>query len=142
MEGIARGQPAVRLHVERGHLGAQADFQAKDFVGKRSLTRADMAKPDRKQLVGILTARPDELLPEEGVAWPVDLELGTSRSGKIDGLTQPAPSGGPNLPITGFDANHTYRVQLYRPDGGTTSECLAGWPNADTGNLLMVQEVD
>ncbi len=38
--------------------------KTKDFVGKRSLIRADMAKPDRKQLVGILTARPDEVLPE------------------------------------------------------------------------------
>ena len=38
--------------------------KTKDFVGKRSLTREDMAKPDRKQLVGILTTDPDEVLPE------------------------------------------------------------------------------
>ena len=36
----------------------------KDFVGKRSLTRSDMAKPDRKQLVGILTDDPEVVLPE------------------------------------------------------------------------------
>ncbi|MEJ2027894.1 MAG: glycine cleavage T C-terminal barrel domain-containing protein, partial [Limibacillus sp.] len=36
----------------------------KDFVGKRSLTRADMSKPDRKQLVGILTDDPKMVLPE------------------------------------------------------------------------------
>ena len=36
----------------------------KDFVGKRSLTREDMAKPDRKQYVGILTEDPNEVLPE------------------------------------------------------------------------------
>jgi sarcosine oxidase subunit alpha len=36
----------------------------KDFVGKRSLSRADMAKPGRKQLVGILTEDPNEVLPE------------------------------------------------------------------------------
>ncbi len=36
----------------------------KDFVGKRSLTRSDMAKPDRKQLVGILTDDPAVVLPE------------------------------------------------------------------------------
>jgi sarcosine oxidase subunit alpha len=36
----------------------------KDFVGKRSLTRSDMAKPDRKQLVGILTDDPETVLPE------------------------------------------------------------------------------
>ena len=36
----------------------------KDFVGKRSLTREDMAKPDRKQYVGLLTEDPNEVLPE------------------------------------------------------------------------------
>ena len=36
----------------------------KDFIGKRSLTRSDMAKPDRKQLVGLLTEDPKEVLPE------------------------------------------------------------------------------
>jgi sarcosine oxidase subunit alpha len=38
--------------------------KTKDFVGKRSLYRADMAKPDRKQLVGILTDDPQVVLPE------------------------------------------------------------------------------
>jgi sarcosine oxidase subunit alpha len=36
----------------------------KDFVGKRSLTRPDMLKSDRKQLVGLLTEDPAEVLPE------------------------------------------------------------------------------
>lgn len=35
-----------------------------DFIGKRSLTRTDMVKSDRKQLVGLLTDNPDEVLPE------------------------------------------------------------------------------
>jgi sarcosine oxidase subunit alpha len=38
--------------------------KTKDFVGRRSLSRADMGKPDRKQLVGILTKDPQEVLPE------------------------------------------------------------------------------
>ncbi len=38
--------------------------KTKDFVGKRSLSRADMAKPDRKQLVGIRTKEAKEVLPE------------------------------------------------------------------------------
>jgi sarcosine oxidase subunit alpha len=37
-----------------------------DFVGKRSLARPSMGAPDRKQLVGLLTDRPDLVL-EEGV---------------------------------------------------------------------------
>ena len=36
----------------------------KDFIGKRSLSRPDMLKPDRKQLVGLLTEDPAEVLPE------------------------------------------------------------------------------
>ncbi len=36
----------------------------KDFIGKRSLIRPDMLKPDRKQLVGLLTEDPAEVLPE------------------------------------------------------------------------------
>jgi sarcosine oxidase, subunit alpha len=40
--------------------------RGKDFLGRRSLTRADTAREDRKQLVGLLTADPDEILPEGG----------------------------------------------------------------------------
>ncbi len=56
----------------------------------------------------------DELLPGETLAWPRDLGLGESVTARLDGLSQPAPSGGPNLPITGLDANHTYRVRVER----------------------------
>jgi sarcosine oxidase subunit alpha len=40
--------------------------QKKDFLGKRSLTRPDTARPDRKQLVGLLTENPHEVIPEGG----------------------------------------------------------------------------
>ena len=36
----------------------------KEFLGKRSLSRADMMKPDRKQLVGLLANDPAQVLPE------------------------------------------------------------------------------
>lgn len=35
-----------------------------DFLGKRSFSRVDTRRPDRKQLVGILTDDPNEVLPE------------------------------------------------------------------------------
>jgi sarcosine oxidase subunit alpha len=38
--------------------------KTKDFVGKRSLSRPDMLLSDRKQLVGLLTDDPKEVLPE------------------------------------------------------------------------------
>jgi len=36
----------------------------KDFIGKRSLSRSDCLRSDRKQLVGLLTEDPDIVLPE------------------------------------------------------------------------------
>ncbi|MDZ4735667.1 MAG: sarcosine oxidase subunit alpha [Rhodospirillaceae bacterium] len=36
----------------------------KDFVGRRSLTRSESVRSDRKQLVGLLTEDPKEILPE------------------------------------------------------------------------------
>ncbi|MGK0374163.1 MAG: sarcosine oxidase subunit alpha [Arenicella sp.] len=38
--------------------------KAKDFLGKRSLTRVDTARQDRKQLVGLLTEDPKQVLQE------------------------------------------------------------------------------
>ena len=48
----------------------------KNFVGKRSLRRADSVRPDRKHLVGLLPVDPTELLPEGAqlVADSVDLD--------------------------------------------------------------------
>jgi sarcosine oxidase subunit alpha len=36
----------------------------KDFIGRRSLSRADTARGDRKQLVGLVTDNPQDVLPE------------------------------------------------------------------------------
>jgi sarcosine oxidase subunit alpha len=38
----------------------------KEFLGKRSLSRSDMLREDRKQLVGLLPEDPAEVLPEGG----------------------------------------------------------------------------
>ena len=38
--------------------------QMKDFIGKRSLARSDTRRDNRKQLVGLLTQKPDFVLPE------------------------------------------------------------------------------
>ncbi|HEX4584381.1 MAG TPA: sarcosine oxidase subunit alpha family protein [Burkholderiaceae bacterium] len=40
--------------------------RTKDFLGRRSLARADTARSDRKQLVGLLTEDPGRVLPEGG----------------------------------------------------------------------------
>ncbi|MCP5151958.1 MAG: sarcosine oxidase subunit alpha family protein [Chromatiales bacterium] len=46
-------------------LGAMV-ARHKDFIGKRSLARADTVRADRKQLVGLRTDDPREVLPEGG----------------------------------------------------------------------------
>ncbi len=48
--------------VDLGMEGMVA--KSKDCIGKRSLARSDTARPDRKQLVGLLTEQPNEVLPE------------------------------------------------------------------------------
>jgi hypothetical protein len=56
------------------------------------------------------------LLPENDRSpWPIDVRLPGSASAKIDGVTDPAPSGGPNRPSNGIDAVHTYRVEITEP---------------------------
>jgi hypothetical protein len=44
--------------------------KGKDFIGRRSLLRSDTARQDRKQLVGLLTERPHDVLPEGGQIFP------------------------------------------------------------------------
>jgi sarcosine oxidase subunit alpha len=45
-------------------LGGMIGAKKLDFVGKRSLARPDMLKPDRKKLVGLLTMEPQVVLEE------------------------------------------------------------------------------
>jgi sarcosine oxidase, subunit alpha len=52
-------------------LGWAVGKAKRDFVGKRSLARASMASPDRKQLVGLLTDDPCTVL-EEGAQIVAD----------------------------------------------------------------------
>src|SRR5262249_46829327 len=47
-------------------MGWIVSKQKKDFLGKRSLTRPDTARTDRKQLVGLLSENPLEVIPEGG----------------------------------------------------------------------------
>ncbi|MPZ85813.1 MAG: FAD-dependent oxidoreductase [Actinophytocola sp.] len=47
----------------------------KQFVGRRSLQRPDTARPDRKQLVGLLPVDPSALLPEGAQLVAADIPL-------------------------------------------------------------------
>jgi len=54
--------------------------KTKDFLGRRSLSRSDTARADRKQLVGLLTDDPQLVLPE-----------GTQLTDKAAGTPTPVP---------------------------------------------------
>jgi sarcosine oxidase subunit alpha len=54
----------------------------KDFIGRRSLTRADTRRADRKQLVGLLPANEREVLPEGAQITEVDTPLPRGHAGK------------------------------------------------------------
>ena len=49
-----------------------------DFIGKRSLYRSDTIRDDRKQLVGLLTENPEEVL-EEGAQIVADIKKHQSK---------------------------------------------------------------
>jgi len=59
------------------------------------------------------TGQPADLVPRDDRAlWPTDLSLPGRASGKIDGASDPAPSGGPRRPENGVDAVRAYRIHL------------------------------
>lgn len=60
----------------------------KDFIGRRSFARPDTRRPDRKQLVGLFSADPREVLPEGAQITETDLPL-PSRHG-----SKPVPMAG------------------------------------------------
>ena len=60
--------------------------------------------------------QPPSLVPEGDIpTWPRTVALPARAVGKIDGVTSPAPSGGPARPENGIDAVHAYRFQVVRP---------------------------
>lgn len=59
------------------------------------------------------------LPPPGGEPWPRELTMAHAVGGKIDGLTNPAPSGGAARPSNGIDAVHSYRFEAPR-DGWYT----------------------
>jgi len=59
------------------------------------------------------TNEPDTLMVRSPDArWPLDLPVPGVVTDKIDGLSDPAPSGGPRRPENGFDALRVYRVRV------------------------------
>ncbi len=114
-DGIALG-PAAVLEAMMDLAQADGTYGSLPAFLRRCVTR-QLASADALASMLQRTGEPADLLPADDTpVWPRALSLGASASGKIDGLTQPAPGGGANLPGTGFDAIHTYIVHV--PESG------------------------
>jgi hypothetical protein len=112
-DGVALAPSALlRAMMEHGHAPGAYPCMAsflRHLVDRGALTE-DAVR-------GLLRHgnEPLTLLPAVGDSpWPRDLRVPGTVGGKIDGVTNPAPSGGVARPENGFDAVNVYRVQLPR----------------------------
>lgn len=111
-DGVAIGPAAVlrAMMAQRDVPGSYpSTLSFLRFLVSSGLVTEDAAR-------GLLSRPVDHRLtyPAAGEAdtWPRDLALGTEHDGKVDGVTNPAPSGGSAHPINGFDATAAYRVHV------------------------------
>ena len=67
------------------NLGWAVSRKKPDFIGKRAQARADLVRPDRKTLVGLLTENPTDVLPDgaHAVAGPVAAKGPTRTIGHV-----------------------------------------------------------
>ncbi len=111
LDGVAIG-PAAVLRAMRDHAAERGTFaSSSSFL--RFLVRRGIA--DAAGLTAMLarTGEPLDTLPPDDVSiWPVDVAVGGSAHGLVDGLTDPAPSGGIARPENGFDAVRAFRVHV------------------------------
>lgn len=81
----------------------------------RLITSGEAPAVRRDDLLAMLrrTHEPTAMVPrDERDDWPETLPVPGVVGGKIDGLTNPAPSGGRARPQNGYDALRVYRVQM------------------------------
>jgi len=114
-DGVALGPAAVlramiAIGEEPGAIPELAGFL-------RYLVRTNVigAMPLKQMLARGM--QPPSIVPDDDLPrWPRTLALPGRVTGKIDGVTTPAPSGGgPARPENGLDAVHAYRVHVERP---------------------------
>ncbi|MEM9071174.1 MAG: hypothetical protein AAGE52_21870 [Myxococcota bacterium] len=111
-DGIALGPAAVLQGMI--NLGREPGAHPAITTFLQHLVESEGASLDQVKHVLELGGHPNDLLPG-GAEWPVDIEVPGKVSDKIDGLSDPAPSGGPPRPVNGQDAIHVYRFQLTEP---------------------------
>lgn len=113
-DGVALG-PA-RLLAAMTELGQRPGAHPAISTFLRFLVDTERASVEQIARILTLGGHPAALLPaRDEETWPPTLALPGSVAGKIDGLSDPAPSGGPPRPLNGQDAVHVYRFQVSEP---------------------------
>ena len=100
----------------------------KDFLGKRSLYRSHMVRSDRKQLVGLLSADPGEVLPEGGqIVEDPSAPLPRAMSGHVTSSYH-SPVLGRSIALALVAGGHSrlgQTVQVYNCDGRIAAARIA-----------------
>ncbi len=110
-DGVALGPAAVLAAMiaearEPGSFASIASFL-------RFLVRSGAAASSEIAAMLAATGEPAAVLPADDVSiWPIDVAIGASVRALVDGITDPAPSGGAERPDNGLDATRTFRVHV------------------------------
>ena len=110
-DGVALGPAAVfgAMRTLAQQPGAYPDVTT--FL--RHLVRTNLADGLTVKNLLLAGGHPESMLPLDDVSpWPIDIALGSTVGGKVDSLTNPAPSGGAPRPGNGRDAVQVYRVHV------------------------------
>jgi hypothetical protein len=110
-DGVALGPAAVfgAMRTLAQQPGAYPDVTT--FL--RHLVRTNLANGLTVKNLLLAGGHPESMLPLDDVSpWPIDIALGSTVGGKVDSLTNPAPSGGAPRPGNGRDAVQVYRVHV------------------------------
>lgn len=113
-DGVALGPAAVlRSMISVAH--EPGAFPCLSSV-LREVVKTNLTSRDNMLHLLAVSQQPSSLLPDDDtMPWPLELALPGSHSSKIDGTTNPAPSGGRPQPENGFDAMRAYRIHVTEP---------------------------
>lgn len=115
-DGVALGPAPVLMAMIRIAEQPDAFFGADRFV--QYLVAEGLV--EEAAMRNLLTQGGHPVSMLDAPAWPPRLAVPGRTSGKIDGMTNPAPSGGGARPENGIDARRTYLIEMPR----------AGWLTA------------
>jgi len=111
-DGVALGPATVlRAMID---LGAQPQsFPAIDTFLRFLIDDGRVPLADMKHML-VVGDQPMSMIPPAAETYPLVLAMDAPREGRIDSLSNPAPSGGPPRHSSGYDAVRTYRVHVPR----------------------------